>query len=135
MIIEIPFTPPDMTEVVDALARGAQWVNLQPAIDPAELPPPRSFVVGLFGNQGPLVPFCTWHRGERMAGIQHASGPKLVRRIDVPAGWRVTQDHPKRGLVVEVPGGVGDAEVLGWLVRVAAPLGPTADLWVAEVHA
>ena len=131
----VQFTPPAFGDVLAALDPSG-WVNLQPDVDPDDLPPPQSGFFGMFGNRGPLVPFCTWHAGERMAGIQHAGGPKLARRIEIPAGWRVTGDHPKRGLVVAVPAGAGDDEVLAWLVRVGSDLCsvPTSGRWVAELH-
>jgi hypothetical protein len=78
----------------------------------------------------------TWHPGERSAGIEHSTGPKVARRVDVPTGWRVIQDHPRRGLVVRVPAEVADAEVLRWLVELGEALSqvPTSGRWIAEVH-
>lgn len=133
----VVFTPPDLAEV---LARtDARWINLQPEVDDTgadELRSGGSGYFGVFGARGPAVPFSTWHRGERMAGIQHADGPKLKQRIDVPAGWRVTQDHPKRGLVVVPVAEATDEEVLTWLMATAGGLCPLPLLgrWVAEVH-
>ena len=113
------------------------WVNLQPGVAEEDLPPPAGSLFGLFGGRGPMVPLCTWHRGERSAGLQHATGPKLARRIDVPRGWRIVQDHPRRGLVVRVPADVADLEVLRWLVDVGGGLCvvPTTGQWLAELHA
>ena len=129
------FTPPDLDEVLRTLD-PAGWVNLQPEVDEKDLPPAPSGFFAVFGNRGPLVPFSTWHPGERLAGVQHAGGQKVAERLDVPAGWRVTQDHPMRGLVVAVPVGVADAEVLAWLVGVAGVLCPVPGTgrWVAELY-
>lgn len=128
------FSPDDLTPVLQALPPGG-WVNLQPEV--GELPDeegPGWF--GIFGARGPVVPFATWHLGDRSAGIQHGTGPKVATRVDVPAGWRVAQDHPKRGLVVRVPAGVRDADVLAWLLATGEALCPAPLLgrWVAEVH-
>jgi hypothetical protein len=133
----VVFTPPDLSEV---LALGdVSWINLQPEVDETgaeELAATGSGYFGVFGARGPVVPFSTWHRRDRSAGIQHATGPKVARRVDVPQGWRVAQDHPKRGLVVRPPDDVTDEQVLTWLVATASRLCPLPLLgrWVAEVH-
>jgi hypothetical protein len=131
----ITFDPADVEAVASALdARG--WVNLRPDVAEEDAPPEASSVFGIFGARGPVIPLCTWHPGERSAGVQHATGPKVVRRIDVPAGWRVVQDHPRRGLVVRVPPETSDTMVLRWLVDVGTRLCPVPmrDEWVAELH-
>lgn len=130
----VVFTPPDLGPVLEAFD-DAGWINLQPEVaDIEEEDRPGYF--GVFGSRGPVVPFATWHAGDRSAGIQHGTGPKVARRVEVPAGWRVVQDHPKRGLVVRVPAGVGTEEVLRWLLVVGEQLCPAPLLgrWVAEVH-
>lgn len=130
----VVFEPSDLAPVLDAMPASG-WVNLQPEV--GELPEEEtSGYFGIFGARGPVVPFATWHAGDRSAGIQHGTGPKVARRIDIPAGWRVAQDHPKRGLVVRVPAGVPDAEVLAWLLATGTVLCPAPLLgrWVAEVH-
>jgi hypothetical protein len=132
----VVFEPDDLSAVLEAL-RPSGWVNLQPEVDTDAEPASRpSALFGLFGARGPAVPFCTWHPGERSVGIEHGTGPKLAPRIDVPAGWRVVQDHPKRGLVARVPVGTTDADAITWLLRTAAPLCslPLLGRWVAEVH-
>lgn len=129
------FDPAD----VDVIARRLDprgWVNLHPEVDEDDAPPDGGGFFGVFSARGPLVPLCTWHPGERSAGVQHGSGPKVARRIDIPSGWRVVQDHPRRGLVVRVPAGVADNDVLRWLVDVGTLLCPVpmGDQWVAELH-
>lgn len=113
------------------------WVNMQPGVGEEDLPPAGGNLFGLFAARGPVVPLCTWHPGERAAGVQHATGPKLASRIEVPLRWRVIQDHPRRGLVVRVPVDVADIEVLRWLVEVGTRLCPipTTGRWLAELHA
>jgi len=131
----VVFDAGDLTPVLAALD-GRGWVNLQPEVDETAESPAPSALFSIFGARGPAVPFATWHPGERAAGIQHGTGPKVARRIDVPGGWRVVQDHPKRGLVLRVPVGVDDATVLRWLLVTGASLCPLPLLgrWVAEVH-
>jgi hypothetical protein len=130
-------------------AAGEGWINLHPGVDENSLPPPRSAFGGLVGARGPDVPLCTWTaptRGRRpepaMAGVQHASGPKAVATLaaaglPVPAAWRVTQDHPRRGLVLALPDDTDCGTVLQWLVRAAEILSPVPLLrpWHAAIHA
>src|SRR5205823_1167968 len=107
---QIDFATDNRTAVLasmDQLAEsGKGWVNLSPALDEDEEPPPRSSTFGLFSGRGPDVPLCTWVPGPPVqAGIQHGTGTKAVRVLrdlgePVPNGWRVTQDHSRRGLVV-----------------------------------
>ena len=127
----------DELHVVAAHLDPRGWVNLQPGVAEEDLPPPTSSLFGLFTARGPVIPLCTWHPGERSAGVQHATGPKVVTRIEVPQGWRVVQDHPRRGLVVRVPADVEDLDVLQWLVAAGVRLCPvpTTGQWLAELHA
>jgi hypothetical protein len=131
----VVFTSDDLGPVLAALDQRG-WVNLQPDVEDAPPPPPAGWFGSVFSNRGPALPLATWHPGERSAGIEHSTGPKVARRVDVPTGWRVIQDHPRRGLVVRVPAEVADAEVLGWLVELGEALSqvPTSGRWIAEVH-
>ena len=129
----ITFTADDPGPAVAAVD-AAGWINLRPDLD--ELPPPpRGWFGNVFSNRGPAAPLATWHPGERAAGIEHGIGSKLGDRADVPAGWRVVQDHPRRGLVVQVPTGVDDADVVRWLVDLGERLSPlpTGGRWTAVV--
>ena len=131
------------------LTRRDGWVNLQPGIPEKDAPPAPSGLAALFGSPSFPVPVCTWVPGRAglrglapdTIGIQHATGPKAVRRlaeqgVPLPAGWRWRQDHPRRGLVVELPPDTAPAEVLDWLLRAGAALSTvtgTGD-WRAEFH-
>jgi hypothetical protein len=86
--------------------------------------------MAVFSKRGPAVPLATWTpevTGRRpepaTVGVQHGIGSALRARLagtaaQVPEGWRVVGDHPRRGLVVQVPAGVGDTAVASWLLQV-----------------
>ena len=74
-------------------------------------------------------------------GLQHASGPRVAWRLrdlglPVPEGWRVTQDHPRRGLVAEVPPDADNRAVVDWLLRAATAVCQVESTgrWEAAVH-
>jgi hypothetical protein len=139
---------PVVDRMVTMAADQAGWLNLTPGLDMDLPPPPRSPLAALFGARGPTVPLGTWtprqSRQPATAGIQHPEGPKAVpmladRGAAVPAGWRVLQDHPKRGLVVAVPEGTDRADldrVLSWLVAATGALcpWPRTGEWRALCH-
>ena len=136
-----------MDELAD---RQAGWVNLQPGIDPEDAPPASPGLFGVFSGRGPIVPVATWtapaagRRGPPEAeqvGIQHPAGGRAAAvlaegGLPVPDGWRVLQDHPRRGLVVAVPAGTRHEVVLDWLLRATARLSavPVTGRWRATVH-
>jgi len=75
-------------------------------------------------------------------GLQHASGPRVAVRLrdlgaPLPDGWRITQDHPRRGLVAQVPADADDRAVIDWLLRAAVLVCtvPVTGRWSAAVHA
>ena len=135
---------------------GQGWINFEPEVpEDAEVPGPGLF--SFMSARGPVVPLATWmptrltRRGRTVPatlGLQHPAGVRAAARLaesglERPSGWRVTQDHPKRGLVVEVasagPGagpGPEEAEVLEWLLRAAELLSmvPPTGWWTAAVY-
>jgi len=128
---------------------GTGWINIEPVIDEEhEPPPPGPFA--FLGGSTHLVPVITWMPGRLQpgrpakpttVGLQHASGPHVVWRLrdagrPVPTGWRVTQDHPRRGLVAEVPADADNTAVVGWLLWAATTVCqvPMTGRWTAEVH-
>jgi hypothetical protein len=144
---QIDFATTDRTTVLarmDQLAKsGRGWVNFSPALDEDEEPPPRSSTFGLFSGRGPDVPLCTWVPGPPAEiGIQHGAGAKAVQVLrnlgePVPEGWRVTQDHSRRGIVVLVPEGTPNEQVLDWLLRAGTALAAHLKLagwWRAAVY-
>lgn len=119
--------------MVAVRAAGQGWVNVQPVVEPDD-EPQRPGLFAIFGGSPHRVPLATWlpspvaagrRSGRTTVGILHAAGPRLAARLagvglGVPPGWRVTQDHLRRGLVVEVADGADDASVLSWTVAVLA---------------
>lgn len=148
----IEFQPADPHVVIAAMdaLNAAQhgWITLQPGIRPEDTPPERSILGALFSGTGPPVPVCTWVAPEASqkpphaeVGILHQAGPKVVRRlrdggIDIPEGWVVLADHPRRGLVVAVHPDSAHGDVLDWLLRAGAALTrvPLTGTWQASVH-
>ncbi len=148
----IAFDPEEPAVVVEHLERlrraGQGWVNLEPEVpeDSARLHQGGN----LFSNRGPAVPLCTWtapHRDRRgrwgpiAMGVQHATGGRARARLDqvrleIPAGWAVRADHPKRGLVVELDADSELAMALDWLLATGEALATVAlsGRWHASVH-
>lgn len=149
----------DVTELGEAVAMVASivgkgekagWVNLEPVVDDDELErlrrtsPPA--IVRVFSAKGGQIPFATYVPGltggpkaaPASVGLQHGAGGRAVAQlreagIEVPAGWRVRQDHPKRGLVFDVPADEGAASVVRFLVLAARALSGVrfASEWTA----
>lgn len=145
---------PDAPDVVvaqmDRLALAHQgWINLNPGAREEDVPPPSMGLGTLLTGTVHEVPVCTWAPGklgrkgiERdSVGIQHNTGTKAVARlatlgVPIPAGWRWTQDHPRRGLVVRVPAEVPHAEQLAWLLDAGTAFStvPLTGEWEARVR-
>jgi hypothetical protein len=152
--VEWEFGTADDPELIGNLAavraRGTGWINVEPVIEEEnEPPPPGPFA--FLGGSTHKVPVITWIPAKpgpdgsvrpTSVGIQHAAGPRLAWKLrdlglPVPGGWRVTQDHPRRGLVAQVPGDADDRDVMSWLLQAAtaACAVPTTGRWRASVFA
>ena len=128
---------------------GTGWINIEPVIG-EEHQPPQPGPFAFLGGSTHRVPVITWMPGKHVdgrgakpttVGLQHASGPRVAWRLrdsglPVPDGWRVTQDHPRRGLVAEVPADADDRAVIGWLLDAAAAVCQVESTgrWEAAVH-
>jgi hypothetical protein len=113
-------------------------VNLQPAVDPDDVPDPGGALARAFSAAGPTVPLGTWVPGARRRngtsepvslGLQHAAGQKALARLrdaGLPPveGWRPLSDHPKRGMVIAVPDDEDPDVALRWLIRATELLAP-----------
>jgi hypothetical protein len=132
--------------VAELAARGEGWANFAADLGEGH---PASVPGGWFSGRGPHSPHATYvpprrrrdgGRGPAQLGIEHAAGPKAARQLAeaglaVPAGWRVRQDHAKRGLVLAVPPEVEAGPLVEWLLSAADRLAQVAlaDTWLAEV--
>lgn len=125
------------------------WVNLLAGVRPEDVPEAVSPLGAIFSSPSADAPMCTWVPGRVLRrrtepariGISHSSGPSAVARLaalglHIPAGWRVSQDHLRRGLVVVVCEGEDASTVAGWMLRAGAALSklPLTGEWRAEVY-
>jgi hypothetical protein len=123
-----PDHPGPVLSHMAALTEAASgWINVRPIIEAEHQPPP-----GKRERSGSI--------GATRVGLQHAGGPRVVATLrdlglPLPEGWRVVQDHPRRGLVAKLPSGADDGDVLDWLIRAAAALCtvPATGRWRAEI--
>jgi hypothetical protein len=142
--------PELLARMAEVEATGTGWINVVPVIEEEhEPPPPGPFA--FLGGSTHQVPTATWIPGKHLpdgttkpttVGLQHAAGPHLAWKLGdlglpLPEGWRITQDHPRRGLVALVPSGAANREVMDWLLRLAAAVCavPATGRWEASVHA
>ncbi len=142
---------PELLARMGTLAEAAQgWVNIQPVVEEEHEPPgPGPFA--FLGGSTHQIPTVTWVAGRRgpdgavksaTVGLLHAAGPRVAWTLrdlglPLPEGWRITQDHPRRGLVAQVPADAERAAVLGWLLHAAAAVCSvqTTGRWRASIHA
>ncbi len=151
--LELEFVSPEDPELLGHMsqlaARGAGWINVEPIIEEEYEPaPPGPFA--FLGGSTHKVTTATWVPGRHQpggaakpttVGLQHAAGPHVARSlrqlgVPLPDGWRITQDHPRRGLVAVVPSGSDNGSVMGWLLHASAATCavPTTGRWRASIH-
>ncbi len=127
------------------------WINLSPEVDDDHHPDvePVGGLAGWLGGPRNIVPLATWAPGARTGkglepisvGIAHGTSRRVVGWLaemgsPVPDGWTVVQDHPRRGLVLQVPEHTQHGAVLGWLLHAVDLLcpHPLTGHWLAAVH-
>ena len=128
-------------------AAGDGWINFLPGVpgEVAEDQPRPNVFSALFGSVQVPVSMCTWMPARKgrtgSVGVMHPRGRRAVAQLEelgapVPAGWTVSQDHPRRGLIVHPAPGTPDEAVLRWLVAAGEALAmvPLTGMWKAEVH-
>ena len=133
-----------LVAAIDSLELSSGWVNLTPGV-PAELVvEDRSLVSWLAGAQQVEAPLATWmptatgRSSSGTLGVLHRRG-RLHRQgiaglVSIPASWRCTQDHARRGLLFEVDQ-ASSAELAEAMVAVVEELAdvPTTGRYLAEV--
>jgi hypothetical protein len=145
---------PDQVDAVLARMKALRdahrgWINLQPGIPEAAAGAVRgSGLFAIFSGRGPEVPVCTWTAGTAgrrpepiSVGVLHGTGPRALTRLQekgwpLPDGWRLLQDHSKRGIVCTIPAGAADGDVLRWMIGAGTALAlvPLTGSWLATVH-
>lgn len=133
---------------VEVLAVDSSWCNLEyEGVDDDETPAD-SALFGFLAARGPANPLATVmasSAGRRprpaQIGIQHRAGTKAAGQLSdeslvLPAGARVAQDHPRRGLVVEWPESADVLALTAWLFPAMRILGraPTTTDVIYEWH-
>jgi hypothetical protein len=151
---ELEFVPEDTGPVVEHMERLARaedgWINLLPGVDEEDAGEPDrpSALSALLGAAQAPVSMGTWvparhgrRAGEVTVGIVHPRGRRAVAQlremgIPLPAGWRVRQDHNRRGLIVLAPVTDPHAEVLSWALQAGAALAtvPLTGSWQARIY-
>jgi hypothetical protein len=127
------------------------WINLQPDVEPDEIPEPGPAITRVFSPRGPAVPLASWVPGARRrngtveplsVGLQHGGGTHALARLadgglPLPEGWRRLSDHPRRGFVLTVPDDQDPDVALAWVIDAAIRLTtfPLPDRWHAGVFA
>jgi hypothetical protein len=152
--VELEFVAEDDPELLAQMrsveAQRTGWINIEPLIE-EENEPPEPGPFAFLGGSTHKVPNITWMPGRLASngtpkpttvGLQHAAGPRIAWKLrdiglPLPEGWRISQDHPRRGLVALVPADADDRTVIDWLLRAAtfACAVPTTGRWRASVHA
>jgi hypothetical protein len=137
----VEFTPDDVQEVARHLAvvieRGEGWVNIEPivgevAMDEIRRTAPPA-VIRMFSGKGGKIPFGTFvpgdHRKDTNAqvGLEHGAGPRALSRlreagVPLPDGWRMRQDHGRRGIVCDVPRDEQPDTIVRWIVDASTQL-------------
>ena len=149
----IAFTPEDIGPIVTRMellaASQDGWINLLPTDEDEETGPPRLGFFAMFGGGSIGVTMCTWipgslkHHGEALPslGIAHNRGRRVFAELQsgaavIPDGWRVEQDHPRRGLIIRIPADEPHEKVLRWALRAVATVSRPGENceWHANVY-
>jgi len=149
--VEVEFhlgAPEEVVAHMERLADGSGWITLLPGVLSEHVPPPKSSFLNLFSSGSSFaVPEASWLPPAKpgrpvQIGVRHDHGVKAIDHLverghPLPTGWRKAMDHPKRGLVVEVPATAAHDEVIDWLLSATILLTrvPLLEDWLARVHA
>jgi hypothetical protein len=147
------FDPVDLTRLVEVVAwlsaNRDGWLNLLPGVEVPAEPAEAPGLFSIFGSVREPVSMCTWmppgrsrHAVDEVTvGIMHGRNSRVVPELveaglGAPPTWRVSSDHPRRGLVLRIPASASASEVLRWMLAAGALLCavPLTGTWRAEVY-
>ena len=117
----LKFSPATVGPVIDLMDRyrytsdSIFWFNIEPDVDQRSVHTGSIFWKA-FSSRGPRIPQFTWtsatdRKGNFQPseiGLTHPTGIAVLDRIksfqiNVPNEWQLIQDHPKRGIVFQLP--------------------------------
>ena len=112
------------------------WFNIEPDVDERSIHTGSIFWKA-FSSRGPRIPQFTWtsatdRKGNYQPseiGLTHPTGIAVLERIkgfqiNVPDEWRLIQDHPKRGIVFQLPATYVSEEVVMFAMSVIPVVSP-----------
>ena len=112
------------------------WFNIEPDVDERSIHTVSIFWKA-FSSRGPRIPQFTWtsatdRKGNYQPseiGLTHPTGIAVLERIkgfqiNVPDEWRLIQDHPKRGIVFQLPATYVSEEVVMFATSVIPVVSP-----------
>jgi hypothetical protein len=106
------------------------WLNIEPDVDKDRIHTGSVFWKA-FSSRGPMIPQFTWTAATNRkgayqpseVGLTHPSGVSVLDRIidfkiTIPKQWQLLQDHPKRGIVFQLPELYSPDEVILFAISV-----------------
>ena len=84
-------------------------------------------IIRAFSGKGGKIPFGTFVPGnprkdtQAQVGLEHSAGPRALQQlreagVPLPAGWRMRQDHGRRGIVCDVPRDENPETIVRWII-------------------
>ena len=138
----LKFSPTTVGPVVELMNRyrytsdSIFWFNIEPDVDERSIHTGSIFWKA-FSSRGPRIPQFTWtsatdRKGNYQPseiGLTHPTGIAVLERIksfqiNIPDEWRLIQDHPKRGIVFQLPATYDSEEVVMFATSVIPVVSP-----------
>ena len=138
----LKFSPTTVGPVVELMNRyrytsdSIFWFNIEPDVDERSIHTGSIFWKA-FSSRGPRIPQFTWtsatdRKGNYQPseiGLTHPTGIAVLERIksfqiNIPDEWRLIQDHPKRGIVIQLPATYVSEEVVMFATSVIPVVSP-----------
>ena len=138
----LKFSPTTVGPVIDLMDRyrytsdSIFWFNIEPDVDERSVHTGSIFWKA-FSSRGPRIPQFTWtsatdRKGNFQPseiGLTHPTGIAVLDRIksfqiNVPNEWQLIQDHPKRGIVFQLPATYHSEEVVMFATSVIPVVSP-----------